>query len=114
MYSSTYVDITVKSSFSGKVNVMRINAMGDVAAAVRGRRKELGLSQDDLARRVGVSRAWINAVEAAKPRVEFDLVLRLFDRLGLRLDLVQPGLRDDVWTDGSVDLDAILDQYSNQ
>ena len=114
MYSSTYVDITVKSSFGGKVNVMRINAMGDVAAAVRGRRKELGLSQDDLARRVGVSRAWINAVEAAKPRVEFDLVLRLFDRLGLRLDLVQPGLRDDVWTDGSVDLDAILDQYSNQ
>ncbi len=104
----------MKSSFSDKVDVMRINAMGDVAAAVRGRRKDLGLSQADLARRVGVSRAWINAVEAGKPRVEFDLVLRLLDRLGLRLDLVQPGSLGDVFKGKSVDLDAILDQYSDQ
>ena len=93
---------------------MRINAMGDVAAAVRGRRKELGLSQGDLARRVGVSRAWINAVEAAKPRVEFDLVLRLLDQLGLQLEVVRPGSLGDVFKGRSVDLDAILDEYRDQ
>lgn len=93
---------------------MRVNAMRDVAAAVRGRRKELELSQADLARRVGVSRAWINAVEAGKPRVEFDLVLRLLDRLDLRLDLVKPGNHGDVFKGRSVDLDAILDEYRDQ
>ena len=111
---STFVDRTKLSSFIDKVVPMRINAMGDVAAAVRGRREELGLSQGDLARRVGVSRAWINAVEAAKPRVEFDLVLRLFDELGLHVDLVRPGTLGDVFKGGPVDLDAILDEYRDR
>jgi len=68
---------------------MKVNSMGDVAATVRGRRKDLGLSQADLATRMGVSRAWINAVEAGKPSVEFDLVLRLLDHLGLRMEACQ-------------------------
>ena len=111
---STFVDRTKLSSFIDKVVPMRINAMGDVAAAVRGRREELGLSQGELARRVGVSRAWINAVEAAKPRVEFDLVLRLFDELGLQVELVRPGNLGDVFTGRSVDLDVILDEYRDR
>jgi len=98
------------STFGDEVVPMRINAMGDVAAAVRGRREELGLSQGDLARRVGVSRAWINAVEAAKPRVGFNLVLRLFDELGLHVELVRPGNLGDVFKDRPVDLDTILDE----
>jgi len=114
VHLSTYVDRTKLSSFNDKVVPMRINAMGDVAAAVRGRREELGLSQGDLARRVGVSRAWINAVEAAKARVEFDLVLRLFDELGLQVELVRPDNPGDVLTGRSVDLDAILDEYRDR
>ena len=114
MNLSAYVDEIRGSSFIDKVVRMRINAMRDVAAAVRGRREELGLSQGDLARRVGVSRAWINAVEAAKPRVEFDLVLRLFDQLGLHVELVRPGNLGDVLKGERVDLDAILDEYRNQ
>ncbi len=54
-------------------------------------RKDLGLSQADLAARVGVSRTWINAVEAGEPSVEFDLVPRFLDHLGLHLDLAKPG-----------------------
>lgn len=111
VYLSMHVDIIIKSSFIDKAEPMRVNAMRDVAAAVRGRRKDLGLSQADLARRVGVSRAWINAVEAGKPRVEFDLILRLLDRLGLGLDIVAPGNLGDVFKGRSVDLDAILDEY---
>lgn len=88
--------------------------MRDVAAAVRGRRKDLGLTQAELAARVGVSRAWINAVEAAKPSVEFDLLLRLFDHLGLRVDLATPSDRGDASKGGSVDLDSLLDEYRDR
>ena len=90
---------------------MKVNTMRDVAAAVRGCRKDLGLSQADLAARVGVSRAWINAVEAGKPSVEFDLVLRLLDHLGLALDVAERGSFDNVSTGGSFDLDSHLDEY---
>jgi predicted transcriptional regulator len=48
---------------------MKVNSMRDVAAAVLGRLEELGISQADLAARVGVSQSWINQVEAGKPSV---------------------------------------------
>ena len=93
---------------------MKVNSMRDVAAAVRGRRKDLGLSQADLAAGAGVSRAWINAVEAGKPSVEFDLVLRLLDHLNLRLNLAKPGNLSDVFKGNSVNLDSVLDEYRDQ
>lgn len=93
---------------------MKVNSMRDVAAAVRGRRKDLSLSQANLAARAGVSRAWINAVEAGKPSVEFDLILRLLDHLGLRLDIAKPKNFGDVFKGRSVDLDSVLDEYSDR
>ena len=63
---------------------------------------------------MGVSRAWINAVEAGKASVEFDLVLRLLDHLGLRLDLAKPGKLGSVFKVGSVDLDSVLDEYRDR
>ena len=93
---------------------MKVNSIRDVAAAVRGRREELGMSQADLAPRVGVSRSWINQVEAGKPSVEFDLVLRLFDHLGFRLDLAKKGNLSDVFKGRSVDLDSVLDEYRDR
>ena len=103
-----------KLSFVDKVVRMNVSSMRDVAAAVRGCRKDLGLSQADLAARVGVSRAWINAVEAGKPSVELGLVLRLLDHLGLRLDLAKPGNLGDVLKGRSVDLDSVLDEYRDR
>jgi y4mF family transcriptional regulator len=88
--------------------------MRDVAAAVRGRRLDLGLSQADLAAHVGVSRAWINAVEGGKATVDFDLVLRLLDYLHLRLDLAKPGNLGDAYKDRLVDLDSVLDEYRDR
>lgn len=111
---STIDDTYAKSTFGDKVVPMKVNSMRDVAAAVRGRRKDLGVSQADLATRVGVSRAWINAVEAGKTSVEFDLLLRLLDHLDLRLDLVKPGSLGDVFKGRSVDLDSLLDEYRDQ
>lgn len=85
--------------------------MRDLAIVVRGRRTDLGISQAELASRVGVSRAWINAIEAAKPTAEFDLILRLVDSLGLQLNLTKPGNLGDLFKGRSVDLDSVLDEY---
>ena len=89
---------------------MKINSTGDLAAAVRGRRISLRLSQADLAARAGVSRPWLSKVEAGRPTVEFGMVIRLLDTLGLRLELAEDGEPTAV----SVDLDAFLDEYRNR
>lgn len=88
---------------------MKINSTHDVAAAARGRRLQLGLSQAEVAARAGVSRPWINMFEAGKPTVELALVLRLLDALDLRLDLVpEPETTGTPSPDETVDLDALL------
>jgi HTH-type transcriptional regulator/antitoxin HipB len=93
---------------------MKINSAGDLAAAVRGRRISLRLSQADLAKRAGVSRPWLSKVEAGRPTAEFGLVLRLLDALGLSIDLDESdGGRDSPQTT-SVDLDALLDEYRSR
>jgi HTH-type transcriptional regulator/antitoxin HipB len=79
----------------------------DLVAAVRGRRRQLGLSQAELASRAGVSRQWLVAFEAGKPTVELSLVLRLLDALGLRLALDERA--EDAASTTGIDLDALLD-----
>ena len=91
---------------------MQINSTRDVTAAVRGRRQELGLTQAQVAADAGVSREWINAFEAGKSTVEFHLVFRLLDALGLALDLVDRGSVPA--SSGAVDLDGLLHEYRNQ
>jgi len=44
-----------------------------------------------LAAKAGVSREWINAFEGGKPTVEFGLVIRVLEALGLGLDIVERG-----------------------
>ena len=93
---------------------MQITSTRDMAATVRGRRKDLGLSQAEVATRVGVSRLWVNQFEAGKPTAEFGLVLRLLDALDLRLDVAPSGQGNDSRARGSVDLDKLLKQYDNR
>jgi len=97
-----------------------ITSIRDLAATVRGRRLELGLSQADVARLARVSRQWVNEFESGKPTAELRLVIRLLDALRLSLSLDERDERDE--RDGSgrvalpsasnpVDLDALLDDY---
>jgi HTH-type transcriptional regulator/antitoxin HipB len=95
----------------------QINSIRDLAAAARGRRLKLGLSQAEVASRARVSRPWISEFEAGKPTAELGLVLRLFDALALDLAIAE---RDDA-RDGHqarernpVDLDALLADYRAQ
>ena len=55
---------------------------------IREKRKELGLSQDELARRCGVSRQTINAIENNK----YDPTLALAFHLARELDTAVDGL----------------------
>lgn len=86
---------------------MRIRSTRDAAAVVKGRRKELGLSQAELAERAGVSRKWIYEFEAGKPTAELGLVIRVLERLGLDLDLVTATRAPR----RTVDLDALLKEH---
>jgi y4mF family transcriptional regulator len=74
---------------------------------------DLGLNQADLAHRAGVSRKWVYEFEAGKPTVEFGLVLRVLEELGLSLDVSPTGDAGAAPpSDGrTVDLDALLDQH---
>lgn len=94
---------------------MQIRSIQDVAAAVRGRRTDLGVNQADLARRVGVSRKWIYEFEAGKPTAEFGIVMRVLEELDLILDL-HTAAGDDAArpSSGAVDLDALLDEHRAQ
>ncbi|MGH8997247.1 MAG: helix-turn-helix domain-containing protein [Acidimicrobiales bacterium] len=87
-------------------SLMHINSPKDLAAAVRGRRLSLGLSQAELARRASVSRPWLSKVEAGKPTAALSLIIRLLDVLGLGLQLEGKDSRV-----RAIDLDAILEDY---
>jgi HTH-type transcriptional regulator/antitoxin HipB len=91
-----------------------ITSIRDVAAAVRGRRHSLGLSQADVARLATVSRQWVSEFESGKPTAELQLVIRLLDALGLALSVDERdgGSRSSLPPVSSpVDLDVLLDDY---
>ena len=59
---------------------------------IRSRRKELGLSQEDLARQCGVSRQTVNAIENNKYDPSLSLAFHLARELQLTVDeLFSPG-----------------------
>ena len=53
---------------------------------IRERRKQLGMSQDELAKKCGVSRQTINAIENNKYDPSLALAFALADELMLRVD----------------------------
>lgn len=80
---------------------MRIGEPADVGRYVQERRRQLGLTQSQLATSAGVSRRWLSDLESGKATTELGLVLRTLNTLGVVLDL-QPQ---------EADLDLDLDEY---
>lgn len=58
-----------------------------LAAAVRSRRRDLGLRQDEAADLAGVSERFVFAVEAGKGTVRLDKLVALLAALGLHLEV---------------------------
>ncbi|MFP5487363.1 MAG: helix-turn-helix domain-containing protein [Acidimicrobiia bacterium] len=65
-------------------------------AAVRNRRRQLGLRQDQVAALAGISVRSVHAVESSKPSVRLDVVLAVTEALGLELTLDGPSTRTTV------------------
>ena len=61
------------------------------AEHVRARRKELGISQEELADRAQVHRTFIGAVERSETNVSLDNIARISDALGVpAFELLRP------------------------
>jgi len=62
-------------------------AVQDLGSALRQARKELGLTQSELALAAGVGVRFLVELEAGKPTVRLEHVLRVVDALGGSLQL---------------------------
>ena len=82
----------------------------EIVAAARGRRRQLRLSQEELALRLGVSRTWVQAFERETGHSSIDTVLRLMDVLGLSLDFTRDGPSSN--DSPEIDLDELIQQHS--
>jgi y4mF family transcriptional regulator len=87
---------------------MFIRTPADLGAAIRDRRKQLGLDQSTFAKRIGVSRQWVIGVERGHARAAMGLVLRAIDALGIRLDAGTESISRRGLTASAVDIDAIV------
>ena len=57
----------------------------DIGTLIRSRRRSLGMSQAELASKLGTSRLWITEIERGKPRASLVLILQALSALGLEL-----------------------------
>lgn len=64
---------------------MFLLAAKDLGALIRDQRGRMGLTQQQLADRVGVSRVWLVALEKGKPSAQVGLVFRTLMELGLTI-----------------------------
>jgi HTH-type transcriptional regulator/antitoxin HipB len=87
---------------------MLVRAPADLGAVIRDRRKQLKLDQSTFAKRIGVSRQWVIAVERGHARAALGLVLRAIDALGIRLDASMEQTSRRGSTASAVDIDAIV------
>jgi HTH-type transcriptional regulator / antitoxin HipB len=91
-----------------------LKTASDFGSLIRSRRKARGLGQAELAEMVGVSRRWLNQMEAGKPGVSLSLVLNTLNALNVQIEvraddaLPAPGGIAPVF---SPDIDDILGDY---
>ena len=65
----------------------------ELGAAIRERRSGLGITQDDLAASIGVSRKVVGEMERGKRTVHVDIVLRAARAVGLSVGVEPRGER---------------------
>ena len=80
----------------------------DLGAVIRDRRKQLGLDQASLAKRIGVSRQWVIGIERGRARAEVGLVLRALDILGIGLGTQSAIAKRGSSVVPTVDIDSIV------
>ncbi len=86
---------------------MILHSAKEVGALVRDRRTGLGLSQLQLAEKVGVSRVWMVQFERGKPNAQLGLVLRTLRELGVPL---KAEVDQDSHSSRKIDLGSIINR----
>lgn len=71
--------------------MLTTNSSAALGGALRQRRRDLGLTQDDLALSIGVNRKVIGQLEGGKETVQLDIVLRVARALGLNVGVEARG-----------------------
>jgi HTH-type transcriptional regulator / antitoxin HipB len=72
----------------------RVNSPSALGAALRERRRKLGLTQDDLALSIGVNRKVVGQLEGGKETVRLDIALNAARALGLNVGVEARGETD--------------------
>lgn len=65
---------------------MFVRTTREIGLLVRDRRREVGLTQAQLAEQVGASREWVRLLESGRPRLDLGLTLRALNAVGIVLD----------------------------
>ncbi len=68
-------------------NNISLNDIGQLGFVVRGKRKQDGLTQQDLAAIANVGVRFVSDLENGKPTVQLDSVMLVLQALGLQLSL---------------------------
>lgn len=68
---------------------MQIQKPADLARTVKTRRQAQGLTQQDIADAVGITRQSLARIERGHSGASFDTILRIFEKLGLRLEAIE-------------------------
>ena len=91
---------------------MRLRTTADIGTAIRSARLARGWSQDELARRAGVSRRWISEIESGKPNAQIGKILVALNVLDIELhdEIVEELAPTD--HQRPVDLDELLEELT--
>ncbi len=88
---------------------MLVRTPRELGLLIRERRRALGMTQQHLARKVGVGRQWVVEIEKGKPRAAVGLLLDALSVLGMVVD-VRARPEPPYGPDGDVtDIDAVVD-----
>lgn len=80
-----------------------VKSVSDLGAAIRARRKELGLTQQQLSRQMGIRQPSISAIENGTATTQIGTILLLLRHLRLHLSISAQGVETK-----SINLDDIV------
>lgn len=87
----TRINAIDRSHFATLIALETTNTPPELGSAIRARRRQLGVTQDDLGASIGVSRRVIGQLERGKKTAHVGIVLRAANAVGLDVGIEPRG-----------------------